>query len=130
MNLIVVALVVAAIQEENTRQVNWKQDDFFISFWVGPQVPLQELDERFAELVEANFTGFLGFNGGGSIAAPNPARVAAEITACDKYNLRCVPSICESISRKPTPGGSCAGLGVNATNMWCVCVCVCVWVCE
>jgi hypothetical protein len=35
----------------------WNQDAFFISFWVGPQVAEDELDARFAEIAEANFTG-------------------------------------------------------------------------
>eukprot|EP01047_Picozoa_sp_COSAG01_P054665 COSAG01_NODE_5999_length_3905_cov_9.655028_5_plen_190_part_01 len=74
----------------------WQQDAFWISFWVGPQVELSELDERFAEVSECNFTGYLGFNGAhkGSFT-PNGARVAKEIELCDKHGLRCVPSLCD-----------------------------------
>ena len=38
----------------------FQQDRFLISYWVGPQTPLSELDERFAEIAAANFTGHLG----------------------------------------------------------------------
>jgi hypothetical protein len=71
----------------------WRQDEFFISFWVGPQASIEELDIRFAEIVEANFTGYLGFDGYGGLR-PNPQRVAAEIKLCDKHGLKCVPSLC------------------------------------
>lgn len=61
------------------RSVKWQQDAFWISFWVGPQVGLAELDKRVAELAECNFTGYLGFNGGGKASpyAPDAARVAS-----------------------------------------------------
>ena len=37
----------------------WNQDAFFISFWVGPQVAEDDLETRFAEIAEANFTGYV-----------------------------------------------------------------------
>ena len=42
--------------EEGTQQ-RWVQDTFLISFWVGPLVPIEEIDGRFQELSEAGFTG-------------------------------------------------------------------------
>ena len=88
----------------------WKQDAFWISFWVGPQVALGELDSRFAELAEGNFTGYLGYNGGGAFA-PNPVRVALEISLCEKHELRCVPSLCNDDCCGPLKHGGCLDLG-------------------
>ena len=60
-----------------------------ISFWVGPQVSVLELDGRFAEIAEANFTGYLRFNGNShSPYRPNATRVAVEIELCDKHGLK------------------------------------------
>ena len=89
-----------------------QQDEFFISFWVGPQVNVEDLDGRFAEIAEANFTGYLGFNGNSHTSyAPNPERVAAEIKLCDKHGLKCVPSLCT-----PTTVGSPCLNSTNATK--------------
>ena len=53
---------------------------------MGPQVPLHELPRRVAEIAEANFTGYLGFNG---VAAgqpvPDAAKVALEVRALAIY---------------------------------------------
>lgn len=61
--------------EPSTSAAAWSQDEFWISFWVGPQVSLDELGPRVAEIAEANFTGYLGFND------PDSARVAREVRA-------------------------------------------------
>lgn len=99
----------------------WQQDAFWISFWVGPQVELGELDERFAEVSECNFTGYLGFNGAhkGSFT-PNGARVAKEIELCDKHGLRCVPSLCDvECCEVPVNRSSvCLELGRTSPNFW------------
>lgn len=95
----------------------WKQDAFWISFWVGPQVDVPELDGRFAEIAEANFTGYLGFNGNSvSPYRPNATRVAAEIELCDKHGLKCVPSLCgEHMGSVDSP---CDGLGESSPDFW------------
>eukprot|EP01050_Picozoa_sp_SAG11_P009129 SAG11_NODE_840_length_6909_cov_27.081057_3_plen_230_part_00 len=99
---------------------SWRQDAFFISFWVGPQVAEAELDDRFAEIVEANFTGYLGFNGEADVKLnpfrPNASRVAREIELCDKYGLKCVPSLCGA--RLGSADSPCAGLGKRSPNFW------------
>jgi hypothetical protein len=102
----------------------WQQDVFWISFWAGPEVPVAELDGRFAEIVEANFTGYLG-NGPGTKAFPaTPARVSAEITLCAKHGLRCVPHLCEVQCCSPLPPSvlpgntSCIGLGQGDPDFW------------
>ena len=94
----------------------WNQDAFFISFWVGPQVEADELDFRFAEIAEANFTGYLGFNGNSkSPFRPNSTRVEKEIELCDKHGLRCVPSNCGPVW---TVEGPCLAMGKGSKNFW------------
>ena len=39
----------------------WRQDRLAISMWVDPMVPLEQLDARYAELREANFTVCRGY---------------------------------------------------------------------
>lgn len=102
----------------------WQQDEFWISFWVGPQVPLVELESRIAEVAEANFTGFLGFNGTraqGAYEPSFPQRVAKEIALCDKYGLKCVPSLC-GVPAVELPidnsNESCLQLGRDSPNFW------------
>lgn len=102
--------------------VKWQQDAFWISFWVGPQVGLDELDARVAEVAECNFTGYLGFNGGGKTSPyyPDAARVAKEIELCDKHGLRCVPSLCDVECCAPAnkSSGGCLALGQTSKNFW------------
>ena len=104
--------------------VPWRQDEFFISFWVGPQVPVGELDARIAEVAEANFTGFLGFNGTraeGAYEPAHPARVQAEVDACARHGLRCVPSLCGVVpGRLPLDKSNrtCLSIGAGAAHFW------------
>lgn len=93
----------------------WRQDAFWISFWVGPQVAEHELDGRFAEIAEANFTGYLGFNGNSQTPyTPNATRVAKEIALCAQHGLRCVPSLCGAPLGSPPADSPCIGLGAEA----------------
>ena len=102
------------------------QDRFLISYWVGPQVPLPELDERFAEIAAANFTGHLGFNGNGnshglyndSDIHPTKERVSAEIALCDKYDLACIPTLCGKFDVRGALPEECLRLGENSPNFW------------
>ena len=93
-----------------------------------------ELDERFKEIAECNFTGYLGFNGTreqGAFEPANRVRAAKEIELCAKYNLRCVPSLCgvkppPTISTENTASTntvemaspSCIELGVGSEHFW------------
>lgn len=103
------------------------QDRFLISYWVGPQVPIRELDVRFAEIAAANFTGHLGFNGHGdshglyndSEIHPSKERVSAEIALCDKYDLACIPTLCGKIDlHAGALPKECLHLGENSSNFW------------
>ena len=76
----VAAFAALSLVAGNTMDAKWQQDQFFISFWVGPQVDEAELDTRFAEIAEANFTGYMGFNGNSKTPfKPTASRVAKEI---------------------------------------------------
>jgi hypothetical protein len=109
-----------------TTPPRFHQDRFFISYWVGPQVPTAELDERFAEITEANFTGHLGFNGNGnshglyndSEIHPTAARIALEIALCDKYDLACIPTLCGKVDVNGAPPEECLHLGAQSPNFW------------
>ena len=98
----------------------WVQDRFAISFWVDPQVPEQDVDARFAEIAGANFTAHLGFNSGPNPYPPNPARVAAQLAAAAKHNLKSIPSICENCASPEScgvpyhSGGTCRDLKSEA----------------
>ena len=41
----------------------WKQHRYVISMWVDPQVPPEQIDARFNEIADANFSVHLGFPG-------------------------------------------------------------------
>ena len=89
----------------------FKQDAFAIGGWVDPQVPINELDYRYAEMRAANFTIMLGFDGGAVGSYENtPERVLAQIAACDRQGLRCVPTHCDN--------DICVGLGANISSNW------------
>ena len=88
----------------------WKQDVFAVSGWVDPQVPVSELDERYAEMRAANFTVMLGFDGNPKLFPANPERVSAQIGACERQDLRCMPNACQ--------GDACIGLGRNSSALW------------
>ena len=86
----------------------WRQDAIAISGWVDPQVPASEFDARYAEMRAANFTVLLGFDGDPQLFELNTTRVAAQLAACARSGMRCVPSQCA--------GGACVGLGANASS--------------
>jgi hypothetical protein len=103
------------------------QSRFLISYWVGPQVPTPELDERFEEIAAANFTGHLGFNGNGNSHGlyndtgihPTKERVSAEIALCDKYDLVCIPTLCGKIDLQTGAlPEECLHLGETSPNFW------------
>jgi hypothetical protein len=116
------------LTKNSQREQRFHQDRFLISYWVGPQVPVQELDERFAEIAAANFTGHLGFNGHGnshglyndSEIHTSKERVSAEIALCDKYDLVCIPTLCGKIDLHEGGAlpGECLHLGENSPNFW------------
>lgn len=103
-----------------TCSAEWVQDRFVISFWVDPQVPVQDVDSRFEEIAGANFTAHLGFNSGPNPYPPNPALVAAQLAAAAKHGLKSIPSICETCDSPEfcgipnRNGGTCRHLSSDA----------------
>jgi len=82
----------------------WTQDRFVISFWVDPIVNASAFDEEYARLTSAGFNTLLG-----GFGATSPAAVAAQVAACARAGLACIPSSCES-ALGPGPSGSCVGV--------------------
>ena len=81
----------------------WQQDRFVISFWVDPIVNASQFDAEYARIAAAGFTALMG-----GFGATDPATVAAQVAACARAGLACIPSACESAGG-PTPAGSCVG---------------------
>jgi hypothetical protein len=83
--------------------VAWEQDRFIISFWVDPIVNSTQFDATYAQIASAGFTALLG-----GFGATAPAAVAAQVAACARAGLACIPSACET-AEGPGPSGSCVG---------------------
>ena len=81
----------------------WKQDRYAISMWVDPQVPPAQIDARFKEIADANFSVHLGYDGeslfGRSRGLPSRARVTAQLAAAEKYGLVTIAETCEDLTR-------------------------------
>jgi hypothetical protein len=95
------------------------QDRFVTSMWVDPQVPIEEMDERYGEVAEANFSVVLSF---GIAPGQSHDRVStmAKLDACEKHGLKALVSPCES-SVPPfagKPGGSCVNVSHPALWGW------------
>ncbi|MBI5093862.1 MAG: hypothetical protein HZB26_15665 [Candidatus Hydrogenedentes bacterium] len=64
--------------------VRFVQDRFAIGFWVDPP-PGKDMDARYKEIADANFTVVIG-----GFGASTPETVARQLELCQKYNLRAV----------------------------------------
>ncbi len=60
----------------------FQQDRFAIGFWVDPPAD-ERIEERYAEIAEANFTLVIG-----AFGAHTPEQVRRQIATCEKYDLR------------------------------------------
>lgn len=63
------------------------QDRFGIGFWVAPQTD-ENLDARYAEIAEANFTFVIGLCGG-----KNPMPAGEQLKLCEKHGLKAIVHI-------------------------------------
>jgi hypothetical protein len=63
------------------------QDRFGIGFWVAPQTDV-DVEGRYAEIAEANFTFVIGLCGG---ASPMPA--AQQLKLCERYGLKALVTL-------------------------------------
>ena len=65
-------------------EARFVQDRFAIGFWVDPPADSQ-MDARYAEIAQANFTFAIGLFG-----AATPEAVSRQLTLCDKYGLKAI----------------------------------------
>jgi hypothetical protein len=79
--LFIALLVASGVSAAEPRFV---QDRFGIGFWVAPQTDV-DLDARYAEIAEANFTFVIGLCG-----ATNPPPVEAQLQLCEKHGLKAI----------------------------------------
>jgi hypothetical protein len=71
-------------QTSRPSRSSWVQDRFAIGFWEEPPVD-DKMDERYAEIAEANFTVVLGGH-----RATNTKKVARQLDLCAKYDLKAI----------------------------------------
>jgi hypothetical protein len=64
--------------------VRFEQDRFAIGFWVDPPAD-EKMDQRYAEIAEANFTLVIG-----GFGATQKDTIAKQIQLCEKYGLRLI----------------------------------------
>lgn len=82
------------------------QDRFAIGFWVAPRTD-ENLDARYAEIAEANFTFVIGLCG-----ARNPPDAVEQLRLCEKHNLKAlVPLDSQPLDKLPD-GQACWGYSV------------------
>ncbi len=62
------------------------QDRFAIGFWLDPPAD-EKMDQRYAELAEANFTVVIG-----GFGARTPEQVRRQLELCEKYDLKAIVS--------------------------------------
>jgi hypothetical protein len=75
-------LLLAATQPLQAADPKFVQDRFGIGFWVPPQTD-DQLDARYAEIADANFTFVIGLCG-----HKNPVPAAQQLALCAKYDLK------------------------------------------
>ena len=67
--------------------VRFRQDRFAIGLWVDPPASAN-LDERYAEIAQANFTFIIGIFG-----ANSPNAIARQLKLCEKHGLKAIVSM-------------------------------------
>lgn len=83
------------------------QDRFGIGFWVAPQTDV-DVEGRYAEIAEANFTFVIGLCGGKS---PMPAD--QQLQLCEKYGLKALVTLGGSSFKDLPDGPAVWGYGVT-----------------
>ena len=73
-----------AAQSNDAGKARWSQDRFAIGFWEEPPVD-EQMDARYAEIAEANFTVVLGGH-----RATTAKKVARQLDLCTKYDLKAI----------------------------------------
>ncbi len=80
-------LWLAAIVPLQAADSRFVQDRFGIGFWVAPQTD-ERVEDRYAEIAEANFTFVIGLCG-----HRNPPPAAQQLALCQKYDLKALVPI-------------------------------------
>lgn len=89
-------------QEKGTPK-RFTQDRFAIGFWVDPPAR-PDLDERYAEIAEANFTFIIG-----NFGASTPDAVARQLELCEKHGLKAIVSMAGQPPDKLPTNNACWG---------------------
>ncbi len=87
-------------------EARFVQDRFAIGFWVAPRTD-DNLDARYAEIAEANFTFVIGLCG-----AKNPPSASEQLKLCEKHHLKALVSIDGQALDKLPDGPACWGYSV------------------
>lgn len=74
-------------QDKKASNHRFNQDRFAIGLWVDPPAS-SDLDERYAELAEANFTFIIG-----NFGASTSNAVARQLELCEKHGLKAIVSM-------------------------------------
>ena len=84
-------------------EARFVQDRFAIGFWVAPRTD-ENLDARYAEIAEANFTFVIGLCG-----AKNPPDASEQLKLCEKHDLKALIPIDDQPLDKLPDGPACWG---------------------
>lgn len=87
-------------------EARFVQDRFAIGFWVAPRTD-ENLDARYAEIAEANFTFVIGLCG-----AKNPPDASEQLKLCEKHNLKALVPLDGRPLDKLPDGPACWGYSV------------------
>lgn len=82
------------------------QDRFAIGFWVSPQTD-DDLDARYAEIAEANFTFVIGLCG-----AKNPPPAVEQLKMCEKHGLKALVHLDRQDLNALPDGPACWGYSI------------------
>lgn len=80
--LLAVGFLFLSVHTSAAAESRFVQDRFGIGFWVAPQTD-ENVEARYAEIAEANFTFVIGLCGG-----KNPPPAAEQLKLCEKYDLK------------------------------------------
>jgi hypothetical protein len=102
----VATLALLSAANTGAAEARFVQDRFGIGFWVAPQTD-ENLDARYAEIAEANFTFVIGLSG-----AQNPPPAAEQLKLCEKYDLKALIHIGGQPLDQLPAGPACWGYAV------------------
>ncbi|MBL9138164.1 MAG: hypothetical protein JNK85_20010 [Verrucomicrobiales bacterium] len=107
--MLLTACCVALLSASSTAAATHRfvQDRFGIGFWVAPQTNV-DVEGRYAEIAEANFTFVIGLCGG-----PSPMPAQEQLRLCEKYDLKALVTLSGPPSHDLPDGPAVWGYGVT-----------------